>query len=150
MTSKMDSPAVDPSDTGESPHKGQRGLRRLFNALFYSLSGLRIAFNHESAFRQEIAVAVVLIPLACFVPVGAAERILLIGAVLLLLIVELLNSSVEAAIDRIGFDTHRLSKRAKDLGSAAVFLTLLLLAITWALIAGPALASLIRVAISAS
>lgn len=150
MTSKIESPAADAADASESPHKGQRGLRRLFNALFYSLSGLRIAFNHESAFRQEIAIAVVLIPLACFVPVGAAERILLIGTVLLLLIVELLNSSVEAAIDRIGFDTHRLSKRAKDLGSAAVFLTLLLLAITWALIAGPALVSLIRSAAPAS
>ena len=149
MTPKIDSRVVDPSDTTESPHKGQRGLRRLFNALLYSLSGLKIAFNHESAFRQEIAVAAVLIPLACFVPVGAAERILLLGSVLLLLIVELLNSSVEAAIDRIGFDTHRLSKRAKDLGSAAVFLAIILLAITWALIAGPSLVALIRPSIEA-
>jgi diacylglycerol kinase (ATP) len=144
VTPEIETGSADPQDTHESPHKGQRGLRRLFNALFYSLSGLRIAFSHESAFRQEIAIAVVLIPIACFVQVAAAERILLIGTVLLLLIVELLNSSVEAAIDRIGFDTHRLSKRAKDLGSAAVFLTLMLLAITWALIAGPALLSLIR------
>lgn len=144
--SKIESPAVNAPDTLESPHKGQRGVRRLFNAFFYSLSGLRIAFYHESAFRQEIAIAVILIPLACFVPVSAAERILLIGSVLLLLIVELLNSSVEAAIDRIGLDTHRLSKRAKDLGSAAVFLTLVLLAITWGLIAGPTLVSLIRAA----
>jgi diacylglycerol kinase (ATP) len=150
MTSKIEASTVDSPDTGESPHKGQRGLRRLFNAFFYSLSGLRVAFNHESAFRQEIAIAVVLIPLACFLPVGVAERILLIGTVLLLLIVELLNSSVEAAIDRIGFDTHRLSKRAKDLGSAAVFLTLVLLAITWGLIAGPMLVSLMRAARSAS
>jgi diacylglycerol kinase (ATP) len=143
-------PAVDKPETLESPHKGQRGMRRLFNAFFYSLSGLRIAFNHESAFRQEIAIAVVLIPLAWFVPVGAVERVLLIGSVVLLLIVELLNSSVEAAIDRIGFDTHRLSKRAKDLGSAAVFLTLVLLATTWALVAGPTLVSFIRAAASAS
>jgi diacylglycerol kinase (ATP) len=126
-------------DVLESPHKGQRGVRRLFNAFFYSISGLRIAFDHESAFRQEIALAAVLIPVACLVPVSAAERILLIGSVLLLLIVELLNSSVEAAIDRIGLDTHRFSKRAKDLGSAAVFLTLVLLAITWALVVGPML-----------
>ncbi len=139
--------ALDPL---ESPHKGQRGVRRLFNAFFYSLSGLRIAFDHESAFRQEIAIAVVLIPIACFLPVGAAERVLLIGSVLLLLIVELLNSSVEAAIDRIGLDTHRFSKRAKDLGSAAVFLTLVLLATTWGLVAGPELASLMRVVASAS
>jgi diacylglycerol kinase (ATP) len=92
----------------------------------------------------------VLIPIACFLPVVAAERVLLIGSVLLLLIVELLNSSVEAAIDRIGLDTHRFSKRAKDLGSAAVFLTLVLLATTWGLVAAPALASLIRVVASAS
>jgi diacylglycerol kinase (ATP) len=141
---EIETASTDPQDTNESPHKGQRGLRRLFNALFYSLAGLRIAFSHESAFRQEIAIAVVLIPTAFFVPVAAAERVLLIGTVLLVLIVELLNSSVEAAIDRIGFDTHRLSKRAKDLGSAAVFLTLVLLAITWALIAGPTLLSLMR------
>jgi len=127
----------------ESPHKGQRGLRRLFNALFYSLSGLRLAFDHESAFRQEIALAAVLVPVACLVSVTAAERVLLIGSVVLLLIVELLNYSVEAAIDRIGLDTHRLSKRAKDLGSAAVFLALLLVLATWLLILWPMLARLV-------
>ena len=131
-------------DTLESPHKGQRGLKRLINALFYSLSGLRLAFRHESAFRQEIALAAVLVPLACFIPVGAVERVLLIGSVLLVLIVELLNSSVEAAIDRIGFDSHRLSKRAKDLGSAAVLLALVLLGITWILLAGPTAVALLR------
>src|SRR5439155_26969842 len=94
------------------------------NALFYSLSGLALACRHESAFRQEIALAAVLLPAACLLPVGAIERVLLVTSVLLVLIVELLNSSVEAAIDRIGFDTHRLSKRAKDLGSAAVLITL--------------------------
>src|SRR4030095_14414659 len=93
----------------ESPHKGQRGLRRLFNAFFYSLSGLRLAFRHESAFRQEIALAAVLVPVACVLAVGPVERVLLIASVLLVLVVELLNSSVEAAIDRIGLDTHRLS-----------------------------------------
>jgi len=124
-------------DSLESPHKGQSGVRRLINALFYSLSGLTIAFRHESAFRQEIALAVVLIPVACLLPVGAVERVLLIASVLLVLIVELLNSSVEAAIDRIGFDTHRLSKRAKDLGSAAVLIALALLLMTWVMLAGP-------------
>lgn len=124
-------------DSLESPHKGQRGIRRLINALFYSLSGLTLAYRHESAFRQEIVLAAALVPLACVLPVGAVERVLLIGSVLLVLIVELLNSSVEAAIDRIGFDTHRLSKRAKDLGSAAVLMALTVLAITWALLAGP-------------
>ncbi|HTR57978.1 MAG TPA: diacylglycerol kinase [Casimicrobiaceae bacterium] len=131
-------------DSLESPHKGQSGIRRLINALFYSLSGLTLAFRHESAFRQEMALAVVLIPLACFLPVGAVERVLLIASVLLVLIVELLNSSVEAAIDRIGFDTHRLSKRAKDLGSAAVLIALTALLITWVLLAGPFVLQLIR------
>src|SRR5262245_24762266 len=124
-------------DSLESPHKGQSGIRRLINALFYSLSGLRLAFRHESAFRQEIALAAMLIPVACILPVGAVERVLLIASVLLVLIVELLNSSVERAVDRIGFDTHRLSKRAKDLGSAAVLVALTALLITWVLLAGP-------------
>ena len=126
-------------DSLESPHKGQRGIRRLINALFYSLSGLKIAYRHESAFRQEIALAVLLIPIALMLPVDAVARILLIASVLLVLIVELLNSSVEAAIDRIGFDTHRLSKRAKDLGSAAVLVALTGLLLTWLLLAGPAM-----------
>lgn len=131
-------------DSLESPHKGQSGLRRLINALFYSLSGLALAFRHESAFRHEIALAAVLIPLACLLPVGAIERVLLIASVLLVLIVELLNSSVEAAIDRIGLDTHRLSKRAKDLGSAAVLVALTALFVTWLLLAGPVALRLIR------
>ena len=130
-------------DSLESPHKGQSGVRRLVNALFYSLSGLALAFRHESAFRQEIALARVLIPAACLLPLGAVERVLLIASVLLVLIVELLNSSVEAAIDRIGFDTHRLSKRAKDLGSAAVLLALTALVVTWLLLAGPLLLRLV-------
>jgi len=130
-------------DSLESPHKGQSGVRRRVNALFYSLSGLALAFRHESAFRQEIALAIVLIPAACLLPLGAVERVLLIASVLLVLIVELLNSSVEAAIDRIGFDTHRLSKRAKDLGSAAVLLALTALVVTWLLLAGPLLLRLV-------
>jgi diacylglycerol kinase (ATP) len=123
-------------DTRESPHKGRRGLRRLAHALRFSLSGLALAFRHESAFRQEVALALVLIPLAGLLPLPAVERVLLVGSVLLVLIVELLNSSVEAAVDRIGFDSHRLAKRAKDLGSAAV---LLALGVTWCLLAGPLL-----------
>jgi diacylglycerol kinase (ATP) len=130
-------------DTLESPHKGQRGIRRLVNALFYSLSGFSLAYRHESAFRQEVALAAVLIPIAFVLPLQPVERVLLIGSVLLVMIVELLNSSVEAAVDRIGFDMHRLSKRAKDLGSAAVLLALLALLLTWLLIAGPAIAVLL-------
>jgi diacylglycerol kinase (ATP) len=132
------------ADLAESPHKGQRGLRRLFNAFLFSLSGLRLAFRHESAFRQEMALAVVLLPVASILPVTPIERVLLITSVILVLIVELLNSSVEAAIDRIGLDTHRLSKRAKDLGSAAVLLALIALAIVWAFLALPALLRLLH------
>jgi diacylglycerol kinase len=127
----------------ESPHKGQRGIRRLVNAFFYSLSGLMLAFRHESAFRQEIGLALVLVPVACVLQIRSIERVLLIGSVVLVLIVELLNSSVEAAIDRIGLDTHRLSKRAKDLGSASVLLALALLMLTWLLLAGPAVMRLV-------
>jgi diacylglycerol kinase (ATP) len=129
-------------DLAESPHKGQRGLRRLFNAFLYSLSGLAAAFRHESAFRQEVGLAVLLVPLACLLDVGPVERVLLIASVLQVIVVELLNSSVEAAIDRIGLDMHRLSKRAKDLGSAAVLVALVVLAIVWLVLAGPAILSL--------
>jgi diacylglycerol kinase (ATP) len=123
------------ADLPESPHKGRRGVRRLASAFFYSLSGLKLAFVHESAFRQETALAALLLPIALLIDVAAVERAALVFSVLFLLVVELLNSSVEAAIDRIGFDTHRLSKRAKDLGSAAVLVALVMLAMTWALIA---------------
>ncbi len=134
------------AEIAESPHKGQRGLRRLCNAFFYSLSGLRLAFRHESAFRQEVALAAVLVPVACVLEVGAVERVVLIGSVLLVLVVELLNSSVEAAIDRISLDSHRLSKRAKDLGSAAVLIALCGLALAWCVLAGPALLHVLAVA----
>ena len=126
-----------PTDTVESAHKGKRGLRRILNACAYSMSGLKLAYRHEHAFRQEVLGALVLLPIACLVPVPAVERVLLIGTVLLVLIVELLNSSIEAAVDRVGLETHHLAKRAKDIGSAAVMLVLILLGITWALILGP-------------
>ena len=126
---------VHVTEPPESPHQGRRGLRRLLNVLSYSLSGLRLAFRHESAFRQEIALAAVLIPIACLIDVSAAERALLFVSVLLVLLIELLNSSLEAAVDTIGLDTHQLAKRAKDLGSAAVLVALVMLATTWGLIA---------------
>ena len=135
---------MEAPDTLESPHKGTRGIKRLVNAFFFSVAGLVSAYRHESAFRQEVALAAVLLPLACVLPVSATERVLLIGSVLLTLIVELLNSGVEAAIDRISFDTHRLSKRAKDLGSAAVLISLVVVAVTWALLAVPAIAQLLH------
>ena len=138
MRTPIPEPAPEPIPE-ESPFKGKRGLVRVVHAFFNSLAGLADAWRHESAFRQEILLAAVLIPIACYVPVTNVERALLIGSVLLVLIVELLNSSVEAAIDRISFDHHSLSKRAKDIGSAAVFVSLVLCAIVWFLILPPAL-----------
>jgi len=117
-----------------NPHKGNRGFARALLAAKHSWSGLKFAYREESAFRQELALACVLVPLACFLDFTAIERVALIGSVLLVLIVELLNSSVEAAIDRISFDNHDLSKRAKDFGSAAVMVALALCALTWALV----------------
>lgn len=118
----------------DNPHKGNKGLTRAIRASVNSWNGLKYAFNEESAFRQELALALVLIPAAVFMPFSSVEKILLIASVFLVLIVELLNSSVEAAIDRISFDMHGLSKRAKDFGSAAVLLALLMCLITWLII----------------
>ncbi|MCM2307683.1 MAG: diacylglycerol kinase [Sulfuritalea sp.] len=118
----------------ESPFKGQSGLRRIWNAFSYSLSGLRAAYRNEDAFRQESLLAALLIPLALFMSVSGLGKALMIGSVLLVLIVELLNSAVEAAIDRISLDRHRLSKRAKDIGSAAVLVALINVVATWSLV----------------
>ena len=115
----------------ESPHKGKTGLIRIRNAFFYSLAGLRAAYAHEDAFRQEVWLAVVLIPAAIVLPVPAIGRALMIASVLLVLIVELLNSAVEAAVDRIGLENHNLSKRAKDIGSAAVLIALVNVVVIW-------------------
>lgn len=118
----------------ESPHKGKTGLRRIWNACFYSIDGFKAAFQNEDAFRQEVMLAIVLIPGALFLPASGVGKALMIGSVLLVLMVELLNSAVEAAIDRISLEQHRLSKRAKDIGSAAVMLALLNVVIVWALV----------------
>ncbi|HEX5207778.1 MAG TPA: diacylglycerol kinase [Steroidobacteraceae bacterium] len=115
----------------DNPHKGNRGLTRAWEAGKNSWSGLVFAVREESAFRQELTLTACLLPLAVLLPFGALERLLLIGSVLLVLIVELLNSSIEAAIDRISFEHHGLSKRAKDYGSAAVMLALLICAMVW-------------------
>lgn len=117
--------------TDANPHKRNRGLTRAWHAAKNSWSGLVFAVREESAFRQELTLAVVLIPLAVFLPFRALEKILLIGSVVLVLIVELVNSGVEAAIDRISFEHHGLSKRAKDYGSAAVMLALLMCGLMW-------------------
>ena len=118
----------------ESPFKGKTGLERLMNALGYSLQGMVSAFRHEEAFRQEALLAAVLIPIALAIHVEPVAKALMIASVVLVLVVELLNSAVEAAVDRVSLENHRLAKRAKDIGSAAVFLSLLNVVAVWALI----------------
>jgi diacylglycerol kinase (ATP) len=117
----------------ESPYKGKTGLKRLWNALFYSFDGLAAAFRHEDAFRQELLLAGILIPLAALMPVGVALKCLMISSVLGVLIVELLNSGIEAVTDRVSLEDHALAKRAKDLGSAAVLLSIANVMVVWAL-----------------
>lgn len=120
--------------TTESPHKGKTGLARVWNACLHSLDGLRAAFRHEHAFRQELLLAAILIPAAFLLQASGAGRALMIGSVLLVLVVELLNSAVEAAVDRASVESHPLAKRAKDIGSAAVFLSLINVPVVWALV----------------
>ena len=114
-----------------NPHKGRTGLDRVIRAAGYSAAGLQSAYRGESAFRQEFWLATVLVPLAFWLGRGWVEVALLAGSVMIVLIVELLDSAVEATIDRISFEIHDLSKRAKDIGSAAVLLALLLCAGIW-------------------
>ena len=128
----------DPSSNGtgldpanESPFKGKTGLPRVWNAFHYSLAGLRAAYQFEDAFRQEVWLAVLLIPLALLLPVGWLGKGVMIAGVLLVLVVELLNSAVEAVVDRVGLENHRLAKRAKDIGSAAVLVSLLMVIVIW-------------------
>ncbi|CAB3794436.1 diacylglycerol kinase [Paraburkholderia fynbosensis] len=127
-----------------NPYKGNRGLTRAWHAMKNSLAGFRVAIREESAFRQELTLAAILIPCGLLVPVEPVSRVLLLGSVLLVLIVELLNSSVEAAIDRISLERHELSRRAKDLGSAAVMVALGMCVMTWALLVGPLVARWLR------
>lgn len=122
-----------------SPFKGKAGFARVWHAFFNSCAGLADAWRHESAFRQEIALAAVMIPIGFMVPVSRGERALLVATVLIVLIVELLNTGVEVAIDRISFERHSLSRRAKDIGSAAVLVALVLMALVWAVIVFPLL-----------
>ncbi|MEW5890555.1 MAG: diacylglycerol kinase [Pseudomonadota bacterium] len=118
----------------ENPDKNSSGLRRILDAFGYSLDGLRAALRHEAAFRQEVLLAALLIPLALWLPVGGAAKALLVGSVLLVLIVELINSAVEATVDRISLERHALAKRAKDTGSAAVLVAFVNLVAVWALV----------------
>lgn len=114
------------------PH--HTGVRRVLRATFFSIAGLRAAWLHEASFRQECVAAIVLLPAAFWLGGSAAERAMLAGSCLLVLVVELLNSAIEATVDRVGTDEHALAARAKDLGSAAVMVSLVLLALVWGLI----------------
>lgn len=111
------------------------GWRRVYRATFFSMAGFRAAWKHEAAFRQECVVVAALIPAAFWLGSTAIERAVLVGSCLIVLVVELLNSGIETVVDRIGVGRHELSGRAKDLGSAAVFVSLVLLCAVWALIA---------------
>ena len=118
----------------ESPFKGKTGIKRLINAFGYSLSGFKVAFAKEDAFRQEVFLSIILVTVAVYISNSSIELVLLIGSTLLVPIIELLNSAIEATVDRVSLDQHPLAKRAKDIGSAAVFLSLVNLAATWLII----------------
>ncbi len=113
------------------PRQGKTGLRRVWNAFNYSLAGLKAAYLCEDAFRQEVWLALLLIPAALLLPVPWLGRGLMIASVLLVLVVELLNSAIEAVVDRVSLENHRLAKRAKDIGSAAVLVSLLTVVVVW-------------------
>ena len=118
----------------ESPFKGKTGIKRLINAIEYSFSGFKAAFQNEEAFRQEVFLTIVLVPLAFYIANNSLEIVLLLFSSLLVPIVELLNSAIEATVDRISLEQHKLAKRAKDIGSAAVFLSLVNLFAVWLII----------------
>jgi len=110
---------------------GATGITRIFHATRYSIKGLKAAWKNEAAIRQEIGLLAIFVPVTFFLPVTKLEQIALIASLLLLLIVELLNSAIEAVVDRIGPEHHELSGRAKDIGSAAVMITLILAGVVW-------------------
>ena len=125
---------MTPPEERTRPRKSKAGLARIRRALFHSFAGLASAFRNESAFRQELALAAVLVLIAAALPATLVQTALLVNSVLLVLVAELLNSAVEATVDRISLDDHALAKQAKDIGSAAVFVSLLGCAVTWGLV----------------
>jgi diacylglycerol kinase (ATP) len=118
----------------KSPYKGKTGFKRLMNAFRYSIAGTRAAFKHEDAFRQEVVLAILLTPAALYFGETAIHQALMISSLLFIIVVELLNSSIEATVDRISVKHHKLAKRAKDIGSAAVFFGLINAAVVWFLL----------------
>ena len=122
---------TDHTTPDASSHKGKTGLKRVWNAFFYSMAGFSAAFKNEDAFRQEVLLALILIPLALFLPVTGVGKALMIGAVLLLLMVELLNSAIEKLADRVTPAPDPLIKRVKDMASAAVGVTIVVAGLVW-------------------
>jgi diacylglycerol kinase (ATP) len=118
----------------ESPFKGKTGLARLINAFGYSVDGFKAAFKHEDAFRQELYLSIVLVPLGLYLGKTGVEKAMLVAVVLLVLIVELFNSAIEAAVDHTSLEQHRLAKRAKDIASAAVIVALTIVVSVWGLV----------------
>lgn len=114
-----------------SPYKGKSGLKRILNATAYSISGFKAAYKNEAAFRQIVLINLILIPISFFLDVTRSEHVLLIIVCLFAMIVELFNSAIEAVVDRVSLEKHQLSKNAKDMGSAAQFVALSIIAITW-------------------
>lgn len=117
-----------------SSYKGKTGIKRILNATQYSLAGFKAAFQHEAAFRQIIFINVILIPITFFLDLSRAEQAIMIAVCLLAIIVELLNSAIEAVVDRVSLEKHQLSKNAKDMGSAAQFVALTIIFVTWMII----------------
>ncbi|MFM7668980.1 MAG: diacylglycerol kinase [Betaproteobacteria bacterium] len=120
-----------------SEFKSKSGIKRVFSAFFYSIDGFRAAWRYEHAFRQELMIAIPGVILALLLPVSRLEKMALIASLVLVLIVELLNSAIEAVVDRVSLDRHSLSKNAKDLGSAAVMLSFALALATWCVVLYP-------------
>ena len=123
--------------TSAQEFKGKKGLTRLWNALGYSRDGIAAAWHHEAAFREEILLATIAIPLAFYLGKTGVDRALLVGSIILILIVEILNSAVEAVVDKASPEMHDLAKRAKDKGSAAVLFSLINAAVVWACVLWP-------------
>ncbi|KHN65798.1 diacylglycerol kinase [Acinetobacter calcoaceticus] len=117
-----------------SPYKGKTGLKRILNATGYSISGFKAAYKNEAAFRQIVLINLILIPISFFVDVTRSEHALMVIVCLFAMIVELFNSAIEAVVDRVSLEKHQLSKNAKDMGSAAQFVALSIIAITWLII----------------
>ncbi len=133
----MNTPPPAPDKPLHAPQKSHGGPARLLGALRYSASGLRAAFRHEAAFRQELALGLPMVALALWLHPGRVQTLLLVGSVVLVWVVELLNSAIEALADALSTEHHPLLGRAKDLGSAAVMLCLLFAAFTWAVLLWP-------------